>query len=66
MHIDRFTKVLLTIIAGCLLWLCVRDATFVREAFAQTDRGREVVKVQIVSIDESPSLRWEALPVVVR
>ena len=30
---------------------------------AITDRGEAVQKVQIVSIDESSTLRWEALPV---
>ena len=30
---------------------------------AKRDRGEEVMKVQIVSIDESPTLRWEALRV---
>lgn len=64
--IDRYTKVILTVIAICLVWICVRDLDVIPVAFAQTDRGRDVVKVQIVSIDESPSLRWEALPVEVQ
>lgn len=63
MKSDRYTKTVLTIIAGCLLWLCARDFNPISEAMAQTDRGRDVVKVQIVSIDESPSLRWQAIPV---
>jgi hypothetical protein len=59
---DRYTKTVLTVIAACLLWICLRDVAPV-PAYAQTDRGREVVKVQLVSIDESPTLLWEALPV---
>jgi len=64
--VDRYTKVVLTVIAACLIWICVRDLTVIPVAFAQADRGRDVVKVQIVSIDESPSLRWESLPVEIQ
>jgi hypothetical protein len=64
MVIDRYTKAVLTVIALCLIWLCLRDSAPVPEAFATpTDRGDEVVKVQLVSIDESPTLRWESIPV---
>ncbi|OFW11098.1 MAG: hypothetical protein A3G20_05190 [Acidobacteria bacterium RIFCSPLOWO2_12_FULL_59_11] len=63
---DSYTKVMLTIITVCLVWMCIRDLAIIPEAYAQRDRGTDVVKVQIVSIDESPSLRWEAIPVVVR
>lgn len=61
---DRYTKAVLTVIALCLVFLCLRDAAPV--AFAQRDRGVDVVKVQLVSIDESPTLLWEAIPVKVR
>jgi hypothetical protein len=61
--IDRYTKAVLTVIAACLMWICLRDAPVIPLAFAQTDRGASVQKVQIVSIDESPTLPWEALPV---
>ncbi len=66
MRADRYTKVILTIIAACLVWMCVRDLAITPAAYAQTDRVGEVVKVQIVSIDESPPLPWETLPVEVR
>lgn len=62
MLIDRYTKAVLTVIALCLVWLCTRDLTIIPAVSAQSD----VVKVQIVSIDESPTLRWEAIPVRVR
>jgi hypothetical protein len=65
--LDRYTKTILTIIALCLVWICIRDIRFVETLAAQViDRGQEVVKVQIVSIDEAPRLAWEALPVTVR
>jgi hypothetical protein len=62
---DAYTRTILTVIAICLVWLCIRDLV-VAPVSAQFDRGREVVKVQIVSIDEAPTLNWEALPVTVR
>lgn len=66
MKTDRYTKAVLTIIAACLVWIVVRDVSFISTASANpTDRGDDVVKVQIVSIDESNTLRWEALPVQV-
>ena len=33
--LDRYTKAVLTVIATCLVWLCVRDFTPVRPAHAQ-------------------------------
>jgi len=62
MHVDRYTKTILTMIAGCLILLVLKAYSFVPDAEALTDRGENVVKVQIVSIDES-SHRWEPLPV---
>ena len=63
---DRYTRFILAVIAICLVWICVREINVTPAVLAQTDRGREVVKDQIVSIDEAPSLSWEALPVRVR
>lgn len=64
MPTDRYTKTVLTVIALCLVWICLRDLELAPVAVAQVrDRGGEVVKVQIVSIDEAPSLNWEPLPV---
>jgi hypothetical protein len=66
-HMDRYAKAVLTVIALCLVWICLRDLPLGPAVSAQgrglTDRGQGVVKVQIVSIDEAPLLRWEALPV---
>ncbi|MBA7560728.1 hypothetical protein ES708_02358 [subsurface metagenome] len=56
---DLYTKIVLTVIAACLLWISVRNITFTTDVNAlPTDRGDDVLKVQIVSIDESPNLRW--------
>lgn len=63
MKTDLYTKVVLTVIAICLVILAAKDLQLVPKAYAAFDRGDEVVKVQLVSIDESNTLRWEALPV---
>lgn len=63
MKVDWYTKSILTVIAVCLAALVIRDIVNIPVVEAATDRGENVVKVQIVSIDESPSLAWEALPV---
>ena len=63
MKTDTYTKIVLTVIAIALVALVFRDAPLVPQAHAQDDRGDRVIKVQIVSIDESPTMAWEALPV---
>lgn len=63
MKADLYTKLILTVIAISLALIVIRDIHFVPEAKAAEDRGDQVVKVQIVSIDESPNLPWELLPV---
>jgi hypothetical protein len=67
MNNDKYTKFILTVIAICLTVIVVRDIDIIPVAnAAPVDRGDNVLKVQIVSIDESPNLRWEAIPVKVQ
>lgn len=63
MKVDPYTKIILTIIAVCLIVIITRDIRIIPEVQAVSDRGDNVVKIQIVSIDESPNLNWEAIPV---
>lgn len=35
MRVDLYTKIVLTTIACCLVWLCVRDVAFITPAHAQ-------------------------------
>lgn len=35
---DLYTKVILTVIAVCLVWICIRDVTFSNRAIAQIDQ----------------------------
>ena len=49
MMIDRYTKSVLTVIAGCLLWICARDVRVVPPAYGQ--RGPDSPqRVEIIGI----------------
>ena len=61
MKIGLYTKTVLTVIAVCLIALLLREANIVPFVYAS-----DVVDVRIVGIDESGSLRWEAIPVEVK
>lgn len=69
--IDLYTKVVLTIIALCLVWLCVKDMPVTRTASAQGAQPVTIVgitqgmilPVGISGIDRYPSAPWEPLPV---
>ena len=47
---DRYTRVVLTIVALCLVWICMRDVELVKPAQAQMgrydNRGRLLVNVE--------------------
>lgn len=58
---DPYLRVVLTVIAICLVWICIRDVALVPSAEAARDSG--VVKVQVVSIHREGWMPWEALPV---
>ncbi len=69
MNIDAYSKIVLTVIAGCLLYMVARDLTLVPSAHAQVESP--VTDVNIVQIAGSPvsapgNSRFEAsLPVTV-
>lgn len=68
MKVDLYAKVILTIIAGCLVFMVVRDIPIVHDAYAQS---RSIVEVNIVQIDGKPFASFDvssynpALPVKV-
>lgn len=65
--VDRYTKLVLTVIAVLLTVIVVRDVAVVQTALAQGGWYRgNTVPVTIRGIDECPSCRWEPLPVRVR
>lgn len=69
MNIDAYSKIVLTVIAGCLVYMVARDLTLVPSAQAQLSPG--VTDVNIVQIAGSAvtapgNSRFEAsLPVTV-
>ena len=66
MKTDRYTKAILTLIALCLLWICLRDIPLAptAEAASLKDGGDDVVKVQIVGIEKASFFPWE--PILVK
>jgi hypothetical protein len=52
MNIDAYTRIVLTIIAGCLVYMVAKDLTFVPEARAQ--EAAVVTPVNVVQIAGSP------------
>ena len=58
MKIDLYTKIVLTIIALCLVVMVIKDVPFVQTATAE-----DIVSVQIRGINEAPYCQWEPLPV---
>jgi hypothetical protein len=63
---DRYTKVVHTVIAVCLVVIVLRDVPIISEAMAQSGLYRGgTVAVTIRGIDECASCLWEPLPVKV-
>jgi hypothetical protein len=58
--VDIYTKIVLTVIALCLVWLCLTNARSVAPLQAQ---GPELVDVRIRAIDRQPGSRWDPLTV---
>lgn len=64
--VDKYTKVILTIIAVSLVIIILRDVPIIREALAQTAGYKGgTIAVTIRGIDECGSCAWEPLPVKV-
>ena len=45
--IDRYTKSVLTVIAACLVWLCVKDFAAVRPAIAQVPQRVTITGIEL-------------------
>ena len=58
--VDLYTKVVLTVIALSLVWLCLTDARSVAPLGAQAP---EIVDVRIRAIDRQPAAQWDAVRV---
>ena len=58
--VDIYTKVVLTVIALSLVWLCLTDARSVAPLGAQ---AQELVDVRIRAVDRQPAYPWDALSI---
>ena len=58
MNTDMYTKSVLTVIAACLVWLCIKDVDLIPATYAQDEAAaaaaRAPIKVEVVNIDKSP------------
>jgi hypothetical protein len=61
MAIDRYTRIVLTVIAVCLVYLCLRDAAPPVRAQAQPQRPLEVVVVGVDRVKHRFDQRWDDL-----
>ena len=64
--IDRYTKVILTIIAVCLVIVVLRDVPIIQEALAQNalyKGGTIAVTIRGIDRGECSGCLWEPLPV---
>lgn len=59
--VDLYTKIVLTVIALCLVWLCLTNAKSVAPLQAQAP---ELVDVRIRAIDRQAASRWD--PIAIR
>lgn len=55
---DAYTKFILTVIAICLVWICVRDIPVVPKAYAAPENN--FVDVRIRAIERMPGEDWDS------
>ncbi len=55
---DSYTKIILTIIALCLIWICLRDVKIFPNLYAANS---EIVDVRIKAVERTPGENWEPL-----
>lgn len=55
-RIDGYTKIILTIIALCLIWICLRDIKIFPNLYAASS---EIVDVRIKAVERTPGENWE-------
>ena len=56
--IDGYTKFILTIIAVCLVWICLKDVKILPELYAASSN---IVDVRIKAIERLPGQNWDPL-----
>ena len=61
--VDTYTRFILTIIAVCLVWICIRDVNMIPKAYASS--ADEIVDVRIRAIERSSWEEWDSLHIEV-
>lgn len=60
MQIDFYTKLILTVIALCLIWICLRDVKLFPRLYASNP---ELVDVRIKEIRREPGSGWDPVSI---
>jgi len=60
MQIDFYTKFILTVIALCLIWICLRDVKISPRLYASNP---ELVDVRIKEIRREPGSGWDPVSI---
>ncbi len=55
---DMYTKFILTVIAICLVWICVRDIHVIPKVYAAPEDN--IVDVRIKAVERIPGKEWDA------
>lgn len=61
--VDVYTKFILTVIAVCLVWICMKDMNVIPKAYAAG--ADDVVDVRIRAIEKSSWEEWDPLQIEV-
>ncbi len=56
--VDSYTKFILTVIALCLVWICVREIGIIPMLYAEE---ADAVDVRIKAIERTPGQNWDSL-----
>jgi len=57
--VDVYTKFILTVIAICLVWICIRDMDMIPKGYAAD--ADDIVDVRIRAIERSSWEEWDSL-----
>ena len=59
-QIDRYTKFILTIIAICLVWICLREVKIFPVLYAA---DTDIVDVRVKAIERGPGQIWDSVAI---
>lgn len=59
-EIDGYTKFILTVIALCLVWICLREVKIIPSLYGASP---DIVDVRIKAIERVPDQNWDPLAI---